>query len=45
MHFICTYWPTESTESREYEWHAFHVPQKNKLTSYCGGLEISGRVG
>ena len=33
MHFICTEWHAEATESRKYEYHAFYVPQKLKLTS------------
>ena len=33
MHFICTEWHTEATESRKYEYHAIYVPQKLKLTS------------
>ena len=37
MHFISTEWHTEAKESRKYEYHAFYVPQKLKLTSYCNG--------
>ena len=37
MHYVCTEWHTEATESRIYDKHAVYVPQKLKLTSYCGG--------
>ena len=33
MHFICTEWHTEATKSIKYEYRAFYVPQKMKLTS------------
>ena len=33
MHFICTEWHTEATESRKCMYHAFYVPQKLGLTS------------
>ena len=45
MHFVCTEWPTEATESRKYEYHAFKVPQKLKLTSHCDGCIGDGAGG
>ena len=47
LHFICTEWHTEATESRKYEYDAFYIRQKLKLTSSydgCIGYERGGGV-